>query len=219
MGGRLTLKAAIQVDVEPELQESDSDGFSNDEEEEPTFPMQRTDDARAGRKPTKRKRLSRENFENMLRALRIFPEFVQTHSMQQHVDLSLSRRGITELTYAAFVECLCRIAFIYLCTYGNGVQQAAPSQMKAMWLLTLLRVRCRDYRELNLCEGLAGPQDGSGGKLWEKRRITNLEKLRLERSILWRTMEAEIDSSRFQKEDKSKSKNQRRTVAFNGSTR
>merc|ERR1712232_445545 len=86
-GGRLTLKAAIQVDVEPELQESDSDGFSNDEEEEPTFPMQRTDDARAGRKPTKRKRLSRENFENMLRALRIFPEFVQTHSMQQHVDL------------------------------------------------------------------------------------------------------------------------------------
>merc|ERR1712232_1096496 len=154
-----------------------------------TFPMQRTDDARAGRKPTKRKRLSRENFENMLRALRIFPEFVQTHSMQQHVELSLSRRGISELTYAAFVECLCRIAFIYLLTFGNGVQQVAPSECKAMWLLTMLRVRCRDHgKETNLTEELAGASNGNGGTLWSKRKALNVEKLKLENLIFWRTL-------------------------------
>lgn len=141
-----------------------------------------------------RERLPRENFEKLLRDLRLFPEIVQMHSMTHHVDVSMSRREpIEELTYAAFVECLCRIAFVYLCTNGNDVQQAAPSQFKAIWLLSLLRARCRAFGAVvGLPEELVGKEGASGG-VWAKRRSVNLESMPLKSMIVWTAMDARVD--------------------------
>merc|ERR1712226_1069515 len=65
-----------------------------------------------------RERMPRENFESMLHALQLFPQYVQTYSMKQHLDVSLGRRGLSQLTYATFIECLFRIGFVHLCGYA-----------------------------------------------------------------------------------------------------
>jgi hypothetical protein len=208
---------ALRKDVE-KLQESDSDGWSDPEDEvmQPSFSMRRTDTMHASSRQVRRQRIrmTREQFEFMCRALGIFPGFVQMHSMQQHVDLSLSRRSLSKLTYAAFVECLCRIAFTYLDIHGNDIQKGASSQMKTMWLLTMLRVKCKDQSEnLNLSNDLGGPRDGiTGGLLWEKRKFVSIDTMRLESLILWRTLDAVVESSRFKKLENARLSNKQQSI-------
>jgi len=144
-----------------------------------------------------------EGFEAMLREFQLFPDILQIHSARQHVQISLSRRGgIKRLTYAAFIECLCRVAFVYLCIYGNSAQQNVPSKHKCIWLLALLRARCEDLGLEKLKGGFScGPQLAKGGagagahaeeSLWLKRQDVNVDTLPLPRLVLWRALDADL---------------------------
>eukprot|EP00928_Gymnodinium_smaydae_P038317 TRINITY_DN26459_c1_g1_i2.p1 TRINITY_DN26459_c1_g1~~TRINITY_DN26459_c1_g1_i2.p1 ORF type:complete len:882 (-),score=208.98 TRINITY_DN26459_c1_g1_i2:185-2830(-) len=154
-------------------------------------------------KPAKRVRMSRDNFEAMLRELAIFPEMVQLHSLEHHVSLSLSRRRKTEFTYGAFVECLCRILFVYLCAYGNVLQQKTTSHHRCVWMIALLRKRCEMYGEkIGLDDGLIGEgglddddDDNFGSpSLWDKRRYCDIDKLGAKEILLWKTMVCKISA-------------------------
>merc|ERR1712176_465857 len=124
----------------------------------------------------------------MLRQLGLFPSIVQTHTLQQHIDLSLSCRGVSEFTYAAFVECLCRIAFVFLDGYGNTTQQKASSLCKGCWLIALLAARCqRCGPSIGLPSALCSLHPRT---LWATRKKFNLEGTPLEELVLWRAMNA-----------------------------
>eukprot|EP00927_Polykrikos_kofoidii_P022323 TRINITY_DN20870_c0_g2_i1.p1 TRINITY_DN20870_c0_g2~~TRINITY_DN20870_c0_g2_i1.p1 ORF type:complete len:1106 (-),score=180.65 TRINITY_DN20870_c0_g2_i1:45-3362(-) len=144
-----------------------------------------------GRSPTSRRlRMSRENFEAMIHGLGFFPDIVQKHSLQQHLNFSLFRRGTTTLSFPAFVECLCRIAFSYLCVYGNTVQQTASSLCRGVWLVALLRARCRDHgARMGLGSSVAGDGNGESGRLWNQRQNVCVESIPVESLIFWRVID------------------------------
>lgn len=143
----------------------------------------------------------------LLRDLGLFPDIVQIHSLRQHLHISQMRDGVIELAYPTFVECLLRMAFVYLGVYGNDVQQAAPSKWKCLWLFGLLSARCQAFgdrlglpRELfdagassGSRDGGARAEEGSGaaGRLWQ-REPCDLDSMPLEQLTLWRTLDAEI---------------------------
>merc|ERR1711920_948284 len=105
-------------------------------------------------------------FKAFLANLEMYPQFVQTYNLGQHVMLTLTRSHKMNLDYETFVECVCRIFFVHLCFYGNIVQQRASAKCKCLWLLTLLRLRCRDHgSRLGLPEELVGT-GAEGGQLW-----------------------------------------------------
>eukprot|EP00929_Paragymnodinium_shiwhaense_P070579 TRINITY_DN35742_c0_g1_i1.p1 TRINITY_DN35742_c0_g1~~TRINITY_DN35742_c0_g1_i1.p1 ORF type:complete len:1144 (+),score=242.65 TRINITY_DN35742_c0_g1_i1:185-3616(+) len=137
-----------------------------------------------------RQRMPWQCFEMMLKELQLFPLLAQTYSLKQHLALSLLRRKTKELTYAAFVECLFRMGFVHLCTGGNAVQQTAPSQFRAYWLLALLRDRCRQNGDsVGLPEELAGTEEGEFGEVWEAKRIVpDMDAVLPEKLLLYRTM-------------------------------
>jgi hypothetical protein len=129
------------------------------------------------------------SFRFMVHDLGLFPGVVQLHSVQQHLDISLSRRESIKLSYQAFVECLLRIAFVYLSIYGNNVQQAAFSKAKCVWLITLLRVRCN---ELMLPGGLSAEEEHGVGRAWQKKDNVNLDTMPLDKLVLWPAMDADV---------------------------
>lgn len=87
-------------------------------------------------------KLSNASFRNMLQELHLFPVFVQSFSLSRHINISQVRRSIYDddvaLEYGVFVEVLCRIAFVYLNTYGNSFQQSASSKCKMLWLFAVI---------------------------------------------------------------------------------
>mmetsp|Transcript_16518 Transcript_16518/g.57847 ORF Transcript_16518/g.57847 Transcript_16518/m.57847 type:complete len:184 (+) Transcript_16518:1610-2161(+) len=125
--------------------------------------------------------------QSALTELQIFPEFVQIFSLRQHLTWSNKRIGSIGLDYRVFVECICRIGFLYLTFYGNATQQPAPSKWKCLWVLTMLRVRCRDLgRELGLPDGLVGDNHFDGGLLWRQQSSTRqLDVMPLEDLVFW----------------------------------
>jgi len=152
--------------------------------------------SKASRKPSKaeqpnpkrRDRMPRAHFEAMCKAFDFYPQLVQTFSLNLHVDRSCERRGTSELTYAAFVETLCRIAFVYLSVYGNPIQQKMPSLQKCCWLLVLLRCRCEEFgSELKLPTGL---RRGAMSKLWRERKPFVLETTPFEKLVMWRVLDS-----------------------------
>eukprot|EP00932_Pfiesteria_piscicida_P022359 SRR837773.9117.p1 GENE.SRR837773.9117~~SRR837773.9117.p1 ORF type:complete len:222 (-),score=25.39 SRR837773.9117:41-706(-) len=146
--------------------------------------------------------LSERALHEFLEAMHFFPDVVQVFTLRQHLAVFVRRRGAEcrqqlpgiRLDFRCFLECLCRIAFVYLSFYGNAVQQQAPSIWKCLWLLSLLRIRCRDLGpHLGLPESLVGgphlPHDG--GKLWRVRvESPPVDTLRLEDLVFWPALEA-----------------------------
>lgn len=59
--------------------------------------------------------------------LRFYPDFVQQYSVTKHLNASMARHGDEWLSFSGFVECLCRVTFCFLNTYGNNAQQTSPS--------------------------------------------------------------------------------------------
>lgn len=114
-----------------------------------------------------------ENFHYLLHEFGFMPTVVQIHSARQHVEISLTRRNTLLISFECFVEILCRIAFVYMSNFGNSVQQGSPSKAKIVWLITLLRARCRD---LKLPQGLADLK----GPTWTKKKSFNLDGAELE---------------------------------------
>lgn len=131
--------------------------------------------------------LSEAAFQTVLNELQIFPEFVQIFSLRQHLTWSNKRIGSIGLDYRVFVECICRIGFLYLTFYGNATQQPAPSKWKCLWVLTMLRVRCRDLgMELGMPDGLVGDNHFDGGLLWRQQSSTRqLDVMPLEDLVFW----------------------------------
>merc|ERR1711957_617000 len=146
--------------------------------------------------------MSQEAFERMLRELKFFPEIIQVHSLNQHIQSSMTRHGCDvdtgRLTFSAFLECICRIAFVYLSVYGNSVQLVAPSKCKCLWLITMLRVRCRELgKELNFPHGLVGmgPEaSDEEGIFWHTRDNIVLDTMPLKHIVLWRAIDADVSS-------------------------
>jgi hypothetical protein len=148
-----------------------------------------------------------KDFRFMAHDFGFFPNLVQLHSIKQHVDMSLTRRNASQLTYEAFIECLLRITFVYLSIYGNNIQQASFSKAKCMWLLTLLRVRCNELKLPNGLSAEAPPADSNlsppgspygshggvrfCGALWEETNAVNVDTMLLENLVIWTTMDAE----------------------------
>eukprot|EP00933_Yihiella_yeosuensis_P025559 TRINITY_DN19817_c1_g1_i1.p1 TRINITY_DN19817_c1_g1~~TRINITY_DN19817_c1_g1_i1.p1 ORF type:complete len:750 (-),score=111.17 TRINITY_DN19817_c1_g1_i1:225-2474(-) len=97
-------------------------------------------------------RISPEKFRRMLVDIRFFPQFVQTHSLQRHLGISQERCGEEDLDFEAFVECLVRIGYVFLITYGNIKQQAAPARLKILWLLAQLHARVPRHLLVKLSE-------------------------------------------------------------------
>merc|ERR1712060_260412 len=124
------------------------------------------------------------------------------HSLKQHLQSSLSRHGEDgasgKLSFSAYVETLCRVAFVHLSVYGNSVQLVVPSKCKCLWLITLLRMRCLELgKELNFPAGLAGEGSealGEEGPLWHARENCALDTMPLEHIILWRAIDADVSS-------------------------
>lgn len=136
-----------------------------------------------------------EAFETMLREFRFFPMIVQTHSARQHIRISLKRHRMRELSFAAFVECICRISFVYLSLYGNSVQQGAPSKRKCLWLFTLLRAGCRELG-INTPGREGVDVFGEERDMWQSRKKCNLDGMLLERLVLWEALDAKLDVNR-----------------------
>merc|ERR1712217_83860 len=150
--------------------------------------------------PQKTLGVSPEGFEAMLKDLGFFPDIVQIHSLKQHLHHSLTRHphSLGQLTFSAFLECLCRIVFVYLSIYGNSVQLPAPSKSKCLWLIAMLRVRCRDFgQDLGLPTSLTGdPSKGENeGSLWRTREACVLDTMPLKRLFLWRALDADVAST------------------------
>lgn len=124
-------------------------------------------------------RITTERFLEMLHDLKLFPRVVQQHSAKQHLSVTLSRRGASELTYTAFIECLFRIAFVYLSFYGNPVQQQAPSKWKCIWMLALICIRCQEV----------GVTDDAANA-WQYGPHCSLDTLSLQHLVLWRALDA-----------------------------
>merc|ERR1712190_528068 len=126
----------------------------------------------------------------------MFPDIVQKHSAHQHVQVSLRRsgKGSRTLSYEAFVECLCRIAFVYLSVYGNSVQQMAPSKRKCLWFITLLRAGCRDAGLNEIVfpggEGEWFAAHSAFDHSTQTHRRQSLDRFPLESLVLWRTLNA-----------------------------
>jgi len=137
--------------------------------------------------------MEQENFHAMLHEFGFLPTIVQTHSARQHVEIALARRNANLLSYESFIECLCRIAFVYLSIFGNSVQQVAPSKAKMVWLLTLLRARCRD---LHMPDGLGDPR----GAAWIKRKHFNLDACDLESLVVWPALNCSVGHSRVKQQ-------------------
>eukprot|EP00440_Ansanella_granifera_P043166 gb/GFBE01046796.1/.p1 GENE.gb/GFBE01046796.1/~~gb/GFBE01046796.1/.p1 ORF type:complete len:775 (+),score=165.29 gb/GFBE01046796.1/:1-2325(+) len=90
-----------------------------------------------------------DSFKRMLKDLKFFPEFVQTFSLDRHISTTQTRHNAENLSFNAFVETLCRIAFCYLIAYGNIAQQASLAKHKMLWMLCLLEARLpRSLRKL-----------------------------------------------------------------------
>lgn len=116
------------------------------------------------------RRMPQEQFHTMLQDFKFFPTIVQRHSAQRHMEISMNRRGHTSLSYSGFIESLCRITFVYLSTYGNPVQQTAPSKRKCLWMFALLR---------------ASQETGT----WHRAQC-KLDQVPLRRLVLWRALDA-----------------------------
>lgn len=133
--------------------------------------------------------MSSAGFEQMLMDFELFPTIVQTHSANQHLQISLRRRECQDLTYPAFVECLCRIAFVYLGEYGNSVQQSAPAKRKCLWLMTWLQVGCQD---LDIDVRPKGFRTSPPNTAWPRNSRFDLDHEPVQSLVLWKTLEAEM---------------------------
>lgn len=133
--------------------------------------------------------VSPAGFEQLLVDFELFPTIIQTHSANQHLQISLRRRERQDLTYPAFVECLCRIAFVYLGAYGNSVQQSAPAKRKCLWLMTLLQVGCQD---LEMDVRPKGRRTSSPNTAWPRNLRFDLDREPLRSLVLWKTLDAEV---------------------------
>lgn len=154
--------------------------------------------------------MDHDAFKRMMDDIRFFPDFVQTYGLQRNLEISQSRCEDDEdgLTFSAFVECLVRICFLYLGTYGNSAQQAASSRLKCLWMLAQLHARLP--RELLAAFGKKSgsePPTPSASKvqgairssasfrlrdeLWHTRAKFDLSAHRLQELILWQTLHAE----------------------------
>jgi len=121
-------------------------------------------------------RMSINQFIFMLDQFQFFPHIVQWHSVHHHVEISVARRGVRDFTYTAFVECLCRICFVFLSIYGNSVQQASTSKRKFLWMIAMLRQGCQTC-------------DIEKPALWRRSKC-NLDAMPLRRLVLWRALDA-----------------------------
>lgn len=140
-------------------------------------------------------RMTEGSFLEFLKDFGIYPAMVQQHTAELHIRQTLRRRGTSKLTFTAFVETLCRIAFVYLSIYGNGVQQMSTSKRKCLWLLMMLRLRCRRFGE-KLCLApslVAGPDDGPS-QAWTARQAVDIEDVPLQELLLFRLLDAPLDS-------------------------
>jgi len=137
---------------------------------------------------TKTARMDAAGFRAMLRDFGFFPSICQTHSANQHIQLSLSRRGSEFFSYACFIECLCRLSFVYLSTYGNSVQQNAAAKRKCLWLITWLHAGFR--KVIVADEGEERGEAESMEKLWHHRRSVALDEIPLEQVVLWRALDS-----------------------------
>mmetsp|Transcript_41051 Transcript_41051/g.106153 ORF Transcript_41051/g.106153 Transcript_41051/m.106153 type:complete len:719 (-) Transcript_41051:97-2253(-) len=139
-----------------------------------------------------------KRFQQFLRDMHIFPFFVQGHNLEQHLHISLDRGGAHAkearmLEYQGFMECLCRIAFVYMGVYGNGVQQAASAMSKCMWLIALMCQRVRERgKHIGLPEDIIREAEAGVGEMMQKREYFEVDVAPLEDFILWRTMDADL---------------------------
>lgn len=124
-------------------------------------------------------------FLHFIREFGFFPKVVQHHSVQQHLEISLTRRNAKRLTYGAFIECLLRISFVFLSIYGNSIQQAACAKAKCIWLLTFLRSRCAT---LSHTQQSGTPMNGDE---WLKRAV-DIDTLQLRDMVLWPALDAPV---------------------------
>jgi len=125
------------------------------------------------------------NFQALLQDAGLYPNTVQIHTVRQHLRISLARDGLLELTYPAFVECLFRIAFVYLLIYGNDVQQEAPSKWMCLWLVAVLSARCPSTG--------AKAEKQLNSRIWQREPCT-LDSLSLRQLTLFRILDAETDA-------------------------
>lgn len=154
--------------------------------------------------------MDHDAFKRMMDEIRFFPDFVQTYGLQRNLEISQSRCEDHEdgLTFSAFVECLVRICFLYLGTYGNSAQQAASSKLKCLWILAQLHARLP--RELLAAFGKKSGSEATSrsvskaegalksstsfrlrDELWHTRLKFDLSAHRLEELVLWQTLHAE----------------------------
>lgn len=142
--------------------------------------------------------MSPECFKAMLFELGIFPQFVQTYSLGQHLVMTCARSESAAFDYETFVECLCRIFFVHLCFYGNSVQQRGSAKCKCLWLLTLLRLRCREHgSRLGLPEELVGT-GAEGGQLWiTSQEDFMIDSVDLKDVVFWRILDADLQPTQL----------------------
>ncbi|CAJ1400263.1 unnamed protein product [Effrenium voratum] len=146
--------------------------------------------------------LSAEKFTYMLKELRFYPDFVQQYSVTKHLNASMARHGDEWLSFSGFVECLCRVTFCFLNTYGNNAQQTSPSKFKMLWTLALLENRLPRWIRKGRTprgdddpsgsdsetEGFTGPPQGANS-LWQRRDANfSISACKNEEIVLWPTM-------------------------------
>jgi len=135
--------------------------------------------------PRTKKHISPEGLKTMLIELRFYPDFVQNFALQRHVFFTQARHNCDDLCFNAFVECLCRITFVYLNAYGNSQQKVAPTKHKTLWLLSQLEARLP--QELKKLGGSDGSERGLDS-LWMKNIFFDVSAAELDELVLAQTM-------------------------------
>lgn len=138
------------------------------------------------------RKLPEESFKNMLQDLHLFPSFVQSFSLSRHISITQDRRVLADsqgLDYDSFVEVLCRIAFVYLNTYGNNFQQSACSKHKMLWLFAVLSANLPQKLGSGLKTAAQGTEEVKGpDSLWYARASFNISTCPLEDLVFYTAM-------------------------------
>jgi len=136
-----------------------------------------------------RKEITPEGMKRMLIELRFYPDFVQNFALARHIFFTQVRHNCDNLGFSAFVECLCRIAFVYLAAYGNSQQQAAPAKHKALWLLCQLEARLPEELKIKKTDSRAmSALDDRFESLWERNVDFDLSQCPTDQLVLAQTM-------------------------------
>lgn len=138
--------------------------------------------------------LTRDGFEDALKELRFVPDIVQSYALRHQVSVSMKRRHLDALDYTCFVECIWRMAFVHLHFYGNPTQHGSSSKCKCLWLLAMLRIRCRDLgKALKLPAELVG-SDEVGSRAWSAPVKLDLNSTSLQDLLFWQAIDATLPS-------------------------